>query len=74
MRISVEKTDPGFRADAYRYEVLLDGVPLQMCLTADEERSTAKVVATDSAGKIVVDEFMVKTKWVFGHVRVRLAA
>lgn len=74
MRLSVEKTDPGFRADAYRYEVLLDGVPLQHCLTADEERSTAKVVATDAAGKILTDEFVVRTKWVFGEVRIRRAA
>jgi hypothetical protein len=41
MRISVNKTDSGYRPDASKFTVMIDGVKLGGCITADEELGLA---------------------------------
>lgn len=55
MRISVLKDDPGYRPDAYRFKVFLDGRFLEDCHTADEELGKAAVYAYDSNGELLRD-------------------
>ncbi len=43
MRVSVDKNDPGFIKDGYRYAIYLDGIYLSNCITADEEEGWALV-------------------------------
>lgn len=51
MRVSTWKTDPGYTS--IRYEVLLDGIRLRHCHTADEEERIAYVYARDKRGKYI---------------------
>lgn len=55
MRISVLKDDPGYRPDAHRFKVFLNGVFLEDCHTADEELGKAAVYAYNSNGEILRD-------------------
>lgn len=36
MRISCDPTDPGYRSNASRYRVTVDGAEPQACITADD--------------------------------------
>lgn len=74
MRLSVYTTDRGYAADAYRYEVLLDGIPLRDCVTADEEQGTATVHMRDSDGKLMAECGRAREKTMFGEVRIRRVA
>lgn len=55
MRISVLKDDPGYRQDAHRFKVFLNGMFLEDCHTADEELGKAAVYAYNSNGEILRD-------------------
>lgn len=74
MRLSVYRTDRGYSAEAYRYEVLLDGVPLHDCVVADEEQGAATVYMRDADGNLMHDGSRVREKTMFGDVRIRRAA
>ncbi len=50
MRISADKTDPGFRPDWWRYAAYLDGREIPMCITADEEQGFVIVLLCDEQG------------------------
>ena len=41
MRLSVNKDDPGFCAEAFRATVTVDGVKVEQCFIADEELGEA---------------------------------
>jgi hypothetical protein len=62
MRISVRKGDPGYKLDAFKHEVFLDGEKLQRCFTADEETGQAWVYAIDKQGKLIIDNYGRKSK------------
>lgn len=55
MRVSTLKDDPGYRRDACRFKVFLDGCFLEDCHTADEELGKAAVYAYDSNGDLIRD-------------------
>ena len=42
IRVSCDPKDPGFRADAHRFDVFCDGVLLENWVTADEETGWAR--------------------------------
>lgn len=74
MRLSAYKTDRGYSAEAHRYEVLLDGVPLPDCMTADEEQGVAVVFMRDADGNLMHDGARMRTKARFGRVTIRRVA
>ena len=54
MRVSVDIDDPGFEnfnPMKYHYEVLLDGDPVNNCITADEEKGFVLVYLLNGNGK-----------------------
>jgi hypothetical protein len=57
MRVSIEEKDPGretyarLRALGRDVRVLLNGVPLDNCVTADDERGFVRVVAAEACGE-----------------------
>jgi len=53
MRLSVDKTDPGYSSDAFGATVTLDGKLLGRCITADEESGEALCYATDADGNVL---------------------
>lgn len=54
MRISVRKTDPGYRPDAIRFMVKLNGELLADCFTADEEQGKAWVFDRNEVGDFII--------------------
>lgn len=77
MRISIEKTDPGFRRWAeisarYAVGVTLDGVEQSKVLTADELTREVKRYATDRDGNLVLNGDEVETETLQGFVKIHL--
>lgn len=78
MRKSVQKSDVGYDPVAYlRYEVYLDGLKVQKCVTADEELGVVFVYdynEEDGTYKMAYDEFgdaYIPLKEVKGKVEIR---
>ena len=57
-RISIDRNDPGFRADAFDpvWIVTLDGVELNDCVTADEDDGKVTVYARGPSGEYIKDD------------------
>ena len=55
MRISVREDDPGYNPEYMFYEVLLDGVSLKDCVTADEELGLALCYKKGPDDKYIID-------------------
>lgn len=55
MRISALKDDPGYRDDAYQFNIFLNGVKRTDCFTADEETGEVVAYTADENGNRVVD-------------------
>lgn len=73
MRISADRSDPGFSPVAQHFEAFLDGVSLPFCVTADEDLGEAVVQDRDAAGKLVPNDAgdNVRLKIVKGKVEIR---
>ena len=74
MRASVIRADPGYRIDAFLYKVFLDGVELQHCLTADEEKGEAICYVVDKLTGLVSIEpgtDHTVTRTLYGNVEIR---
>lgn len=57
MRLSARKDDPGYRPDwesLLPITVLLDGVEVPKCITADEELGYVKFFALDERGNTIL--------------------
>lgn len=54
MRKSVKQDDVGYDPKAYKYEVYLDGIFLQDCHTADEEKGVAYTSFGEKKGKVEI--------------------
>lgn len=67
MRVSVERDDPGFVEDPGNYFVYFNGEKLSNCVTADEEKGIAVVVAPDESGRLL---FSHNTEILKGDVRI----
>lgn len=50
MRLTVLDDDPGINVRPRRYKVLLDGVEVKRCLTADDERGEVIAGVRDEYG------------------------
>ena len=78
MRISTSKADVGYSPFACRWCALLDGLPLERCYMADEERGEAFVYVTNSEGHLVPifdensGEHILLTERLTGNVRLVL--
>ena len=70
MRLSVKKSDPGYRPDAHQYKPYLNGVLVKNCFTADEDRGYVLVYKTDENGNYLLNELRTEilTKKLFGKV------
>ncbi len=59
MRLSADKSDPGFRPDCWKYEVVFDGEKVRECITADEEAGEAlffvKPLKHDGDGNLMTE-------------------
>ena len=53
MRKSVNKNDPGYDPEAYRYEAFLDGIKLDLCFTADEELGKAWIYKDNKSNEVI---------------------
>lgn len=73
MRLSVDKEDPGYRVDAVFHEAYLDGVKLNYCVTADEERGEA-IVCKVRDGRLHTDGDSVLREMVYGKIEIRRIA
>lgn len=71
MRVSVNKNDPGYVQDPFRYDVYLNGKKLNHCFTADEEKGFVDCLFTDSVGKFWVNEDHLVPCRMWGKVKVR---
>jgi hypothetical protein len=69
MRVSVKKDDPGYREDAWRFHVLLDGKQLDCCFTADEDLGEAWVWEKGADGLLVVKDNQPVVKRLTGEVK-----
>lgn len=65
MRISTDKTDPGYRPDAYIHTVFLNNERMVDCYTADEEKGEVLV-----ARKSLPGERPDQKEWLYGKVRI----
>lgn len=62
MRTSVLKDDPGYKNFAFRkYDIFLDGRPVRLCITADEEEGFVLVHAAGDDGKPYPNETNTET-------------
>lgn len=73
MRVSIRQDDPGYKQDAYMFEVLLNGNMVQDCFTADEEKGEAHVYVTNVDGSLQLDDDtgLPREMVLHGTVRVR---
>jgi hypothetical protein len=72
MRVSVDKDDPGYRADAPRYRAFRNGVEEKYCVTADEEQGYVIVLVIDENGQptMTEDGQSIQHMTLHGNVRV----
>jgi hypothetical protein len=62
MRTSVLKDDPGYKNFAFgKYNIFLDGRPVRLCITADEEEGFVLVHAVGDDGKPYLNETRTET-------------
>ena len=74
MRVSVVRSDPGYRERAYRCKVFLNGEEFKRAITADEELGEiiAYVERSDGNGFVVDDSGKkFKTERIFGKVEIK---
>jgi hypothetical protein len=57
MRISVDPNCRNYRPDAHKFDVYLDGVKLDDCITADDSRGKVTVYARGDDGKLISDGY-----------------
>jgi hypothetical protein len=57
MRISVDPNCRDYRPDAHKFDVYLDGVKLEDCITADDSRGKVTVYARGEDGKLISDSY-----------------
>lgn len=55
MRISADPKHPAFSPIAYSIDVYLDGVPLKLCVTADDVAGTVECYQVDESGNGIPD-------------------
>ncbi len=60
MRISVRKEDPGYHTRPFDYYVLVNGVRVNDCFTADEETQQAFCFVRDAKGDFVLNKSKTK--------------
>lgn len=53
MRVSADKSDPGYTPNTAPLIVFFNGLELQGCLTADEERGIAVIRNIDEDGRVL---------------------
>lgn len=71
MRISVDEKDPGFaNFRGHATKVLLDGVEVHDCITADEEAGECLCYKDDENGKPVLDGDEIATEIRRGKVQI----
>ena len=74
MRKSVKKDDKGYDPQAAKnYEVWLNGLKVDGCVTADEESGEAWIYVKDNEGRLVIDpeKNEIKAKCLKGKVKIR---
>lgn len=73
MRISAIKTDPGYNTEAGQTEILLDGIKLDNCYTADEELGEAGCYVKGSSGRHILDDSgkFLKTECKYDNIVIR---
>lgn len=57
MRVSVDKNDPGYVSDPWRYSVFFNGEKLNDCITADADKGEVIVIKRDETGEKIRHEF-----------------
>lgn len=72
MRLSIIENDKGYNATAYLSKVLLNGIELNNCITADEDEGYCLVYKTDDNGKTIpnVANNKLLTEVLHGHVEI----
>lgn len=72
MRLTVLDDDPGrkINLNRERYTVYLDGVEIQSCLTADDEKGEVIIIERDGQGQMLAENGEVKRRTVYGKVRI----
>jgi hypothetical protein len=72
MRLSVDKSDPGYSINAYNHEAYLDGVKVNHCVTADEELGEVTLhIYVDGHPKLNLNRDKVLTEIKKGKVEIR---
>ncbi|OAI29767.1 hypothetical protein A1351_23305 [Methylosinus sp. R-45379] len=71
MRISVDKSDPGYRPDARLFTAYLNGEKLEHCLTADDEAGEAVINYKDESGNFAHDGVTLLRRTLFGQIEIR---
>lgn len=75
-RVSCDKDDPGYRAfamlngDGKKFQIMLDGIEVQHCITADARDGWVKRLVTTPAGNIAISFDDVLTEIVHGRVEI----
>ena len=62
MRLSVDKSDPGYHQNATQYEVFVDGELLRNCVTVDTDLELAIVYSRNKAGFLIESNGVVLDK------------
>ena len=70
MRKSVIKGDPGYDLEAFNYQVYLDGVAVDDCHTADEEKGVCYCHARDENNNFIIEGDTIKTIERHGIVKI----
>ena len=75
MRVSADRNDSGYRVDCYAYDAFLDGVRVDLCVTADEEAVVVICHERGADGKVKLGEGNVRLRVVKrGVVKIRRIA
>ena len=72
MRISADPKSPYWSSAAHGASVFLNGVPVTMCVTADDEAGTAECYATDESGNLRYDGECAELVTLRGHVEITI--
>ena len=73
-RVSVLRSDPGYRPDAWRYDAYLDGALVEYCLTADTNEGIAVAYVRDEKGCFIREGDTFRTVTWPGKVEIRRKA
>lgn len=71
MRVSVEKSDPGYRPDARLFTAYLNGEKLEHCITADDETGEAVIHYKDESGNFAHDGVTFLQRTISGKIEIR---